>query len=143
MWKNVLVGCDFNDIPVKGKITDEKPSGGTTHIKSGADGGKSYSLLTFRRNRRRQSLGIFSFQFISTSVQLGQEVKLQQTRVVGPNAKAAVEAMQDGDVVLLENTRYRAEETKNGEAFSKSLASLCEVFVNPVLSEPHIRAHLF
>ena len=49
--------------------------------------------------------------------------------VVGPNAKAAVEAMEDGDVILLENTRYRAEETKNGEAFSKELASLCSIHV--------------
>ncbi len=53
----------------------------------------------------------------------------QIPEVVGPNAKAAVEAMQDGEVVLLENTRYRVEETKNGEAFSKELASLCEVFL--------------
>ena len=60
--------------------------------------------------------------------------------VVGPNAKAAVEAMQDGDVVLLENTRYRAEETKNGEAFSKDLASLCDVFVNDAFGTAH-RAH--
>ena len=43
--------------------------------------------------------------------------------------KAAVAAMKDGEVVLLQNTRYRAEETKNGEAFSKDLASLCDVFV--------------
>ena len=60
--------------------------------------------------------------------------------VVGPNAKAAVEAMQDGDVILLENTRYRAEETKNGEAFSKELASLCDVFVNDAFGTAH-RAH--
>ena len=62
---------------------------------------------------------------------LGQDVKFAaDPEVVGENAKAAVEAMKDGDVVLLENTRYRAEETKNGEAFSKDLASLCDVFVN-------------
>ncbi len=60
--------------------------------------------------------------------------------VVGENAKAAVSAMQDGDVVLLENTRYRAEETKNGEAFSKELASLAEVFVNDAFGTAH-RAH--
>ena len=59
---------------------------------------------------------------------------------MGPNAKAAVEAMKDGDVVLLENTRYRAEETKNGEAFSKDLASLCDVFVNDAFGTAH-RAH--
>jgi len=59
---------------------------------------------------------------------------------VGANAKAAVEAMKDGDVILLENTRYRAEETKNGEAFSKELASLCDVFVNDAFGTAH-RAH--
>ena len=56
------------------------------------------------------------------------------------SAKAAVEAMNDGDVILLENTRYRAEETKNGEAFSKELASLCDVFVNDAFGTAH-RAH--
>ncbi len=60
--------------------------------------------------------------------------------VVGANAKAAVEVMKDGDVILLENTRYRAEETKNGEEFSKELASLCEVFVNDAFGTAH-RAH--
>ncbi len=72
---------------------------------------------------------------------LGQEVKFAaDPEVVGPNAKAAVEAMKDGDIVLLENTRYRAEETKNGEAFSKDLASLCDVFVNDAFGTAH-RAH--
>ena len=72
---------------------------------------------------------------------LGQEVKFAaDANVVGENAKAAVAAMNDGDVVLLENTRYRAEETKNGEAFSKELASLCDVFVNDAFGTAH-RAH--
>ncbi len=72
---------------------------------------------------------------------LGQEVKFAaDPEVVGPNAKAAVEAMKDGDVILLENTRYRAEETKNGEAFSRDLASLCDVFVNDAFGTAH-RAH--
>ena len=71
----------------------------------------------------------------------GQEVKFAaDPEVVGPNAKAAVEAMKDGEVILLENTRYRAEETKNGEAFSKELASLCDVFVNDAFGTAH-RAH--
>ena len=57
---------------------------------------------------------------------LGQEVKFAaDDTVVGDNARAAVEAMNDGDVILLENTRFRAEETKNGEEFSKDLASIC------------------
>ncbi|MCI5595427.1 MAG: phosphoglycerate kinase, partial [Lachnospiraceae bacterium] len=59
---------------------------------------------------------------------------------VGENAKAAVAAMKDGEVVLLENTRYRKEETKNGEEFSKELASLCDVFVNDAFGTAH-RAH--
>ena len=72
---------------------------------------------------------------------LGQEVKFAaDAEVVGENAKAAVAAMNDGDIVLLENTRYRAEETKNGEAFSKELASLCDVFVNDAFGTAH-RAH--
>ena len=60
--------------------------------------------------------------------------------MVGANAKAAVEAMKDGEVVLLQNTRYRAEETKNGEALSKELASLADVFVNDAFGTAH-RAH--
>jgi phosphoglycerate kinase len=72
---------------------------------------------------------------------LGQEVKFAaDPEVVGPNAKAAVEAMKDGEVILLENTRFRPEETKNGEAFSKDLASLCDVFVNDAFGTAH-RAH--
>ena len=72
---------------------------------------------------------------------LGQEVKFAaDAEVVGPNAKAAVEAMQDGEVILLENTRYRKEETKNGEEFSKELASLADVFVNDAFGTAH-RAH--
>ena len=72
---------------------------------------------------------------------LGQEVKFAaDPEVVGPNAKAAVAAMKDGECILLENTRYRAEETKNGEEFSKELASLCDVFVNDAFGTAH-RAH--
>src|SRR5699024_8280738 len=54
--------------------------------------------------------------------------------------REAVEAMKDGEIVLLENTRYRAEETKNGEGFSKELASLADVFVNDAFGTAH-RAH--
>ena len=72
---------------------------------------------------------------------LGQEVTFAaDANVVGDNAKAAVSAMKDGDVVLLENTRYRKEETKNEEAFSKDLASLADVFVNDAFGTAH-RAH--
>ena len=60
--------------------------------------------------------------------------------MVGPNARKAAEALLDGEVMLLENTRYRAEETKNKEAFSKDLASLAEVFVDDAFGTAH-RAH--
>lgn len=67
---------------------------------------------------------------------LGKEVVFaKDDNVVGENAKAAVAAMQNGDVVLLENTRYRKEETKNEENFSKELASLADVFVNVHLAQ--------
>ena len=72
---------------------------------------------------------------------LGQEVKFAaDDTVVGDNARAAVAAMNDGDVILLENTRFRPEETKNGEAFSKDLASIADVFVNDAFGTAH-RAH--
>jgi phosphoglycerate kinase len=72
---------------------------------------------------------------------LGQEVKFaKDDNVVGENTKAAVAAMKNGDVILLENTRYRVEETKNDEAFSKELASLCDVFVDDAFGTAH-RTH--
>ncbi|MGM9974906.1 MAG: phosphoglycerate kinase, partial [Clostridiaceae bacterium] len=75
------------------------------------------------------------------SEHLGQEVKFAaDDEVVGANAKKAVEEMKNGDVVLLQNTRYRKEETKNGEELSKELASLADVYVNDAFGTAH-RAH--
>ncbi|MBR0085097.1 MAG: phosphoglycerate kinase, partial [Lachnospiraceae bacterium] len=72
---------------------------------------------------------------------LGKEVKFAaDDTVVGENARAAVAAMQDGDVILLENTRYRKEEEKNEDNFSKELAELCDVFVDDAFGTAH-RAH--
>jgi len=72
---------------------------------------------------------------------LGQEVKFaKDDNVVGENAKAAVAAMKDGEIVLLENTRYRVEETKNVDSFSEELASLCDIFVDDAFGTAH-RAH--
>ena len=88
----------------------------------------------------RASTGAVSGTGCSTTYQncSDRKLNLQQIReVVGENAKAAVAAMKDGDVILLENTRYRAEETKNGDAFSKELASLCDVFVNDAFGTAH------
>ncbi len=142
--KKVLVRCDFN-VPLKdGRITDENRlvAALPTIKKLIADGGKVIlcSHLGKPKGEPKPELSLAPVA-ARLSELLGQDVKFAaDPEVVGPNAKAAVEAMKDGEVVLLENTRYRAEETKNGEAFSKELASLCEVFVNDAFGTAH-RAH--
>jgi phosphoglycerate kinase len=142
--KRVLVRCDFN-VPLKeGVITDENRlvAALPTIKKLIGDGGKVIlcSHLGKPKGEPKPELSLVPVAKRLTEL-LGQEVKFAaDPEVVGPNAKAAVEAMNDGDVVLLENTRYRAEETKNGEAFSKELASLCDVFVNDAFGTAH-RAH--
>ena len=142
--KRVLVRCDFN-VPLKeGKITDENRlvAALPTIKKLIADGGKVIlcSHLGKPKGEPKPELSLAPVA-ARLSELLGQEVKFAaDANVVGENAKAAVEAMNDGEVVVLENTRYRAEETKNGEAFSKELASLCDVFVNDAFGTAH-RAH--
>ena len=142
--KKVLVRCDFNVPLIDGKITDENRlvAALPTIKKLIADGGKVIlcSHLGKPKGEPKPELSLAPVA-VRLSELLGQEVKFAaDPEVVGPNAKAAVEAMKDGEVILLENTRYRAEETKNGEAFSKELASLCDVFVNDAFGTAH-RAH--
>ena len=142
--KRVLVRCDFN-VPLKeGKITDENRlvAALPTIKKLIADGGKVIlcSHLGKPKGEPKPELSLAPVA-VRLSELLGQEVKFAaDPEVGGANAKAAVEAMKDGEVVLLENTRYRAEETKNGEAFSKDLASLCDVYVDDAFGTAH-RAH--
>ena len=142
--KRVLVRCDFN-VPLKdGKITDENRlvAALPTIKKLISDGGKVIlcSHLGKPKGEPKPELSLAPVA-VRLSELLGQEVKFAAApEFAGPNAKAAAEAMKDGDVILLENTRYRAEETKNGEAFSKELASLCDVYVNDAFGTAH-RAH--
>lgn len=142
--KRVLVRCDFN-VPLKeGKITDENRlvAALPTIKKLIADGGKVIlcSHLGKPKGEPKPELSLAPVA-VRLSELLGQEVKFAaDPEVVGSNARAAVEAMKDGEVVLLENTRYRAEEAKNGEAFSKDLASLCDVYVDDAFGTAH-RAH--
>ena len=142
--KKVLVRCDFN-VPLQdGKITDENRlvAALPTIKKLIADGGKIIlcTHLGKPKGEPKPELSLAPVAKRLTEL-LGQEVKFAaDANVVGDNAKAAVAAMNDGDVILLENTRYRAEETKNGEEFSKELASLCDVFVNDAFGTAH-RAH--
>ena len=141
----VLCRCDFN-VPLKdGKITDENRlvAALPTIRKLIADGGKvilcsHLGKVKTEEDKKTKTLAPVAARL---SELLGQEVKFAaDPEVVGPNARAAVEAMQDGDVILLENTRFRPEETKNGEDFSKDLASICDVFVNDAFGTAH-RAH--
>ena len=142
--QRVLVRCDFN-VPLQdGKITDENRLVASlpTIKKLIADGGKVIlcSHLGKPKGEAKPELSLAPVA-VRLSELLGQDVKFAaDPEVVGPNAKAAVAAMKDGDVVLLENTRYRIEETKNGEAFSKELASLCDVSVDDAFGTAH-RAH--
>ena len=142
--KKVLVRCDFN-VPLKdGKITDENRlvAALPTIKKLIADGGKVIlcSHLGKPKGEPKPELSLAPVAQRLSEL-LGQEVKFAaDDNVVGPNAEAAVAAMKDGDVILLQNTRYRVEETKNGEAFSKELASLADVFVNDAFGTAH-RAH--
>ncbi|WP_093988244.1 phosphoglycerate kinase [Massiliimalia timonensis] len=142
--KKVLARCDFN-VPLKnGVITDENRivAALPTIKKLIADGAKVIlcSHLGKPKGEPKPELSLAPVAKRLSEL-LGQEVVFAaDDNVVGENAKAAVAAMKDGDVVLLQNTRYRAEETKNGEAFSKELASLCDVFVNDAFGTAH-RAH--
>ena len=139
----VLCRCDFN-VPLDGtKITDETRlvAALPTIKKLVADGGKV--ILCSHLGKPKGADPKLSLAPVAERLTelLGQPVKFAaDDTVVGPNAKAAVAAMKDGDVILLQNTRYRAEETKNGDEFSKELASLADVFVNDAFGTAH-RAH--
>ncbi|MBP3808481.1 MAG: phosphoglycerate kinase [Eubacterium sp.] len=143
--QRVLVRCDFN-VPLKdGKITDENRlvAALPTIKKLIADGGKIIlcSHLGKVKTEEDKQTKTLAPVAVRLSELLGQEVKfVPNPEVVGPNVVEAVNAMKDGEVILLENTRFRAEETKNGEAFSKDLASLADVFVNDAFGTAH-RAH--
>ena len=143
--KKVLVRCDFN-VPLDkdGNITDEnRIVGAMPTIKYLADNGAKVILCSHMGKPKGEPKPEFSLAPVAKrlSEKLGKEVVFApDDNVVGENAKKAVAAMNDGDIVLLENTRYRAEETKNIDTFSKELASLAEIFVNDAFGTAH-RAH--
>ena len=128
--QKVLVRCDFN-VPLQdGVITDENRLVASlpTIKKLIADGGRVI-LCSHLGKPKGEPTPELSLAPVAKRMSelLGQEVIFAaDPEVVGPNARAAAEALQDGQVMLLENTRYRKEETKNGEEFSKDLASLAE-----------------
>ncbi|MDB1939850.1 phosphoglycerate kinase [Clostridium tertium] len=137
--KKVLVRCDFN-VPLKdGVITDEnRLNGALPTIKYLVNNGARVILCSHLGKDASKSLAPVAKRL---SEMLDKEVVFaRDEEVVGANARAAVAEMKDGDVVLLENTRCRKEETKNVEEFSKELASLADIFVNDAFGTAH-RAH--
>lgn len=142
--KRVLVRCDFN-VPLKdGVITDEnRLNGAMPTIKYLVDKGAKVILCSHLGKPKGEAKPELSLAPVAKrlSEMLGKEVVFAaDENVVGENAKADIAKMENGDVVLLENTRYRKEETKNEENFSKELASLAEIFVNDAFGTAH-RAH--
>ncbi len=142
--KRVLVRCDFN-VPLKnGVITDEnRIVAALPTIQYLIDNGAKVILCSHLGKPKGEPKPELSLAPVAARLteKLGKEVVFAaDDTVVGENAKAAVAAMKDGDVVLLQNTRYRAEETKNGENFSAELGSLCDLFVNDAFGAAH-RAH--
>ncbi|GFI62453.1 bifunctional PGK/TIM [Clostridiales bacterium] len=142
--KRVLVRCDFN-VPIKdGVITDDnRITASLPTIKKLIESGAKVILCSHMGKPKGEVKPELSLKpvAIRLSEKLGVNVKFAaDNTVVGENAKKAVEEMNNGDVVLLENTRYRKEETKNEENFSKELASLADIYVNDAFGSSH-RAH--
>lgn len=142
--KRVLVRCDFN-VPLKnGVITDEnRVVAALPTINYLIEHGAKVILCSHLGKPKGEPKPEYSLAPVAVrlSEKLGKNVVFAaDDNVVGENARKAVAEMKDGDVVLLQNTRYRAEETKNGEEFSKELGSLCDLFVNDAFGAAH-RAH--
>ncbi len=142
--KKVLARCDFN-VPLKdGEITNDKRIvAALPTIKYLMENGAKVILCSHLGRPKGEYKPEFSLAPVAAKLSeyLGVEVKLaEDPEVVGENAKAMAADLKDGEVMLLENVRYRKEETKNEENFSKELASLAEIFVNDAFGTAH-RAH--
>ena len=142
--KRVLVRCDFN-VPMKdGKITnDNRIVAALPTIKKLIENGGKVILCSHLGKPKNGPEEKFSLAPVAVRLSelLGKEVVFaNDDTVVGENAKAAVAAMKDGDVVLLQNTRFRKEEAKNLPEFSQDLASIADCYVNDAFGSAH-RAH--
>ena len=141
--KRVLVRCDFN-VPLneKGKITnDNRIVAALPTIKYLMEHGARVILCSHLGRPKGEFKPEFSLEPVAARLSelLGREVPLAED-VVGPSAHALAEKLQDGDVMMIENVRFHAEETKNDPEFSKQLASLAEIYVNDAFGTAH-RAH--
>ena len=138
--KRVLIRCDFN-VPLKdGVITnDNRITAALPTIKKLiSDGGKIIlcSHLGKPKNGPEDKFSLAPVAKRLSELLEKEVVFAKDDEVVGENARKAVAEMNDGDVVLLENTRFRAEETKNTESFSKDLAEITDVFVMDAFVQP-------
>jgi len=141
--KRILVRCDFNVPLIDGAISDENRivAALPTIKKLIADGGRVILCSHLGKPKGPDPKATLEPVAASLSKHLGQPVKfLADDAVVSSTVQKAVNEMKDGDVALLQNTRFRPEETKNGEAFSKDLASLADIYVNDAFGTAH-RAH--
>ena len=142
--KKVLVRCDFN-VPMKdGVITNEnRINAALPTIQKLVNDGAKVILCSHLGKPKNGPEAKFSLAPVAAalSAKLGKTVVFaDDDNVVGENAKAAVAAMNNGDVVLLQNTRFRKEETKNMPEFSEELASLADAYVDDAFGSCH-RAH--
>ena len=142
--KKVLVRCDFN-VPMKdGVITNEnRINAAMPTIQKLVNDGAKVILCSHLGKPKNGPEAKFSLAPVAKalSAKLGKEVVFaDDDNVVGEHAKAAVAAMNNGDVVLLQNTRFRKEETKNVPEFSQELASLADAYVDDAFGSCH-RAH--
>ncbi|KPU26470.1 phosphoglycerate kinase [Caloranaerobacter sp. TR13] len=143
--KKVLVRCDFN-VPMNenGEITDDRRiRSAIPTIEYIINNGGKVILMSHLGRPKGEPNPKYSLEPVAKRLSelLNKEVIFAaDDNVVGENAKKAVAEMNEGDVVLLQNTRYRKEETKNGEEFAKELASLADLFVNDAFGTAH-RAH--
>lgn len=143
--KKVLIRCDFN-VPMndKGEITDDiRIKSALPTIKYIIDNGGKAVIMSHLGRPKGEAKPEFSLKPISEKLSelLGKKVTFaDDDKVVSEKTKNIVNDMKEGEVVLLQNTRYRSEETKNGEDFAKELASLGDVYVNDAFGTAH-RAH--
>jgi phosphoglycerate kinase len=141
--KRVLIRCDFNVPMMNGEITDlNRLKGALPTIKYLMENGGKVILCSHLGKAKGPDPSLTLAPVAKKlSEMLGKEVVFAaDDEVVGANARAAVEKMAEGEVILLENTRFRKEEGKNEDSFSKDLASIAEVYVNDAFGTAH-RAH--
>ena len=140
--KRVLCRCDFNVPTKEGKITsDKRIVAALPTIEYLVKNGARVILCSHMGKPKGEWKPELSLKIVAERLSelLGQEV-IMAADVVGEDAKAKAAALQDGQVMLIENVRYIKGETKNDPELSKELASMADVFVNDAFGTAH-RAH--